>query len=151
MATATSPSGLDIARTASPPVPDTVSTTSRPPVPDIVSTISQPPVSDTVYTILPLAQDITTASTVTTASITASASASQVPRIAKLTVSSGYIVGQYERAIESHRLHAEMHGYAWHVLREEIMDGAWNKLPLLMSVALNEMRKPVEDRIQWLL
>lgn len=81
----------------------------------------------------------------------ASALALQFPKIAKLTAASGSVTGQYERAIEGHRLHAEMHGYAWHVLRENIVDGPWVKVPFMMSVVLNEMRKPVEERVEWFL
>ncbi|KAI9654836.1 MAG: hypothetical protein M1829_000732 [Trizodia sp. TS-e1964] len=61
----------------------------------------------------------------------------------------------YERAIQTHKIHNRHHGYPMHVLRRNILDSKWNghynKLTHVLSILLQELSKPKEDRLQWLL
>ncbi|KAF2104333.1 hypothetical protein NA57DRAFT_51166 [Rhizodiscina lignyota] len=55
----------------------------------------------------------------------------------------------YERALETHREHNEMHGYGMKVLREQLTDGYWNKLLYILSLLVEELAKPPTRRIEW--
>ncbi|KAL3492772.1 cytochrome P450 [Aspergillus germanicus] len=59
----------------------------------------------------------------------------------------------YERALQSHRRHAERWGYGMEVLRTEISDGFWNKPAFLLELVIRELRKGVEngERAEWLM
>ena len=56
----------------------------------------------------------------------------------------------YIRAINTHIRHAERFGYPAYVLRNEIIDGVWNKLAYMMHVMINEMEKG-EEGAKWLM
>lgn len=72
------------------------------------------------------------------------------PRIAKVTLASGIEDLAYERALDTHRDHARIHGYPMYIGRESAWPGAYNKIAYLMSILLNELFKPPEDRVEWL-
>ncbi|OCK78074.1 glycosyltransferase family 34 protein [Lepidopterella palustris CBS 459.81] len=57
----------------------------------------------------------------------------------------------YERAIESHRRHNEIHGYEMHVLRRGVTKGYWNKFAYLLSLVVNELSKPEDKRTEWIM
>jgi hypothetical protein len=57
----------------------------------------------------------------------------------------------YERALDTHREHSRRLGYPLFVLRTPILDGVWNKYAILLSVLLQELEKPLDRRLQWLL
>lgn len=57
----------------------------------------------------------------------------------------------YERALELHRNHADIHGHPMFILRERILSGLWSKPAFILSVILRELEKPEESRLQWLL
>ena len=71
----------------------------------------------------------------------------------------------YERALKTHLAHAERWGYKTHILREDIVGsgksgrdskGHWQsgvfKKPLyLLSLVINELAKPREERAEWIM
>ena len=71
----------------------------------------------------------------------------------------------YERALKTHLAHAERWGYETHILREDIVGsgksgrdskGHWQsgvfKKPLyLLSLVINELAKPREERAEWIM
>lgn len=57
----------------------------------------------------------------------------------------------YESALDTHKEHCRRLRYPLFVLRKPILDGVWNKYAILLSVLLQELEKPVDRRLQWLL
>ena len=57
----------------------------------------------------------------------------------------------YERALELHRSHAEKQGHPMFLLRERVLSGLWSKPAFILSAMLQELAKPEEERLQWLL
>jgi len=72
----------------------------------------------------------------------------------------------YERALKLHLAHGERWGYTTHVLRQDIVGdaeengrnikGHWKsgvfKKPLyLLSVVINELAKPADERAEWIM
>ncbi|KAL5338596.1 hypothetical protein BJX70DRAFT_398542 [Aspergillus crustosus] len=57
----------------------------------------------------------------------------------------------YERALQSHRRHAERWGYGMDVLEHEIAAGYWNKPSYLLSIVVRELTRPVAERVEWLM
>ena len=72
-------------------------------------------------------------------------------RWAKIAVASGFEDIVYERALETHIKHAEKHGYPMYVGRENAADGMFNKIAYILHILLQELYKPAEERIEWLL
>jgi hypothetical protein len=70
---------------------------------------------------------------------------------AKVAVASGFEDVVYERALETHIKHAEKHSYPMYVGRENAADGMFNKIAYILHVMLQELYKPAEERIEWLL
>jgi hypothetical protein len=56
----------------------------------------------------------------------------------------------YERALLTHKAHAERNGHAMFVCREKILSGLWTKPAFILSVVLAELAKPERERLQWL-
>ncbi|EXJ82389.1 hypothetical protein A1O3_06202 [Capronia epimyces CBS 606.96] len=56
----------------------------------------------------------------------------------------------YERALQSHMVHAARHGYPMHVLRQKILGRLWTKPAWILSVVLAELAKPPEQQLEWL-
>ncbi|KAL2840618.1 hypothetical protein BJX68DRAFT_271567 [Aspergillus pseudodeflectus] len=56
----------------------------------------------------------------------------------------------YERTLATHEQHGRHWGYPLFVLKRPILDGYWNKLAILLSVMLQELAKPVDQRLEWL-
>jgi len=75
----------------------------------------------------------------------------QKPRFAKIAVASGFEDILYERALDTHFAHAKKHGYPMYMARENAAEGMFNKIAYIMDVLLNELFKPAEDRVEWLL
>jgi hypothetical protein len=72
------------------------------------------------------------------------------PRIGKVTIIfGGHSI--YDDALVSHRNHSEKFGYPMTVLRTSILDDVWNKPAIILSRLLQEMEKPVGQRLEWLL
>ncbi len=47
----------------------------------------------------------------------------------------------YERAVNTHLRYAERNGYPTYVLRNELVNGVWNKLAYLNHITMTEMDK----------
>ena len=56
----------------------------------------------------------------------------------------------YERALRTHAEHNRIHGYSSHVLRESVLESWWSKPAFLLDVMLQELKKPVQERLGWL-
>ena len=72
------------------------------------------------------------------------------PTIGKVTM----IYGNntiYEQALQTHEEHSRRLGYAMFVLRKPVLDGVWNKYVALLSTLMQELEKPIDRRLQWLL
>ena len=72
-------------------------------------------------------------------------------RIGKLTASFGEPDPAYEDAISSHNLHNELHGYPHHILRQQLLSGLWSKHAWIMTVIGQELAKPEDERLHWIL
>jgi len=72
------------------------------------------------------------------------------PRFAKIAVASGFEDILYEKALQTHFDHAEKHGYPMYMAREQAADGMFNKIAYIMTVLLNELYKPADERVEWL-
>ena len=57
----------------------------------------------------------------------------------------------FVRALQSHAVHNNRHGYPLQILRHGILDGLWSKPAYILAVLLEEMRKSERFRLQWLL
>ncbi|KAJ4356778.1 uncharacterized protein N0V89_004814 [Didymosphaeria variabile] len=73
------------------------------------------------------------------------------PKFGKCTASFGDPDPPYEAAIASHALHNEIHGYPHCILREHMIRGLWSKHGWIMTIIGQELAKPEEQRLQWLL
>ncbi|KAF2179427.1 glycosyltransferase family 34 protein [Zopfia rhizophila CBS 207.26] len=76
---------------------------------------------------------------------------SSYPRIGKLTASFGEPDPTYEDAIQSHEVHNEIHGYQHFILREHMIRGLWSKHGWIMTIIGQELAKPEDQRLEWLL
>jgi len=70
---------------------------------------------------------------------------------AKVAVASGFEDILYERALDTHVQHALRHGYPMYMARENAADGMFNKIAYILDVLLNELFKPADERVEWLL
>lgn len=57
---------------------------------------------------------------------------------------------EYEQALTTHKHHNRLHGYKMLIQREPMLEGYWTKPAFLMSIILQELRKPQHERLQWL-
>lgn len=73
------------------------------------------------------------------------------PRFAKITATFGEPDPPYEEAIASHKLHNEIHNYPQFILREQMLKGLWSKHAYILSIIGNELAKPLEERLEWVL
>lgn len=73
------------------------------------------------------------------------------PKFAKIAVASGFEDILYEKALQTHVDHAEKWAYPLYVARENAADGMFNKVAFIINVLLNELYKPAEERVEWLL
>ena len=72
-------------------------------------------------------------------------------RFAKVAVASGFEDILYERALDTHVQHAVKHGYPMYMARENAADGMFNKIAYILDVLLNELFKPADERVEWIL
>ncbi|KAF2788667.1 glycosyltransferase family 34 protein [Melanomma pulvis-pyrius CBS 109.77] len=87
----------------------------------------------------------------TEATIPNDSTKSPYPRFGKITASFGEPDVPYENAIASHNLHNELHGYPHFILRERMLRGLWSKHAYIMTIIGQELAKPEDQRLQWLL
>ncbi|PHH62673.1 hypothetical protein CDD81_6819 [Ophiocordyceps australis] len=71
-------------------------------------------------------------------------------RIGKVTMLYGPSRPVYERALRTHKVHNQIHGYHMVVQRHEMLPGFWTKPSIILSVILNELSKAPNDRLEWL-
>lgn len=81
----------------------------------------------------------------------AGSSTSPYPKFAKCTASFGEPDPPYENAIASHNLHNTLHGYPHLILREHMIRGLWSKHGWIMTIIGQELAKPEEQRLKWLM
>lgn len=72
------------------------------------------------------------------------------PYITKVTMLYGERNEVYERALQSHVRHGDIHGYPVRVLRQRMLGRLWTKPAWLLSIVLEEMAKPPGKRIEWI-
>ncbi|KAL6229312.1 hypothetical protein BDW75DRAFT_235307 [Aspergillus navahoensis] len=75
----------------------------------------------------------------------------QARRISKASMLYGPRNALYERALQSHRRHAQKWGYGMEVLQNEIVTGYWNKPSYLLALVIRELSRPVNERVEWLM
>lgn len=57
----------------------------------------------------------------------------------------------YSRAMKTHQIHAERHGYGLHILQQSVAHHYWNKLYWILTVLVEELAKPEADRVKWMM
>jgi hypothetical protein len=57
----------------------------------------------------------------------------------------------YERALALQKAHAALHRHPLFLLRKRITSGLWNKPAFILSTILQELEKPEEKRLKWLM
>lgn len=63
-----------------------------------------------------------------------------------------HVFPQLEQAVASHRLHSERWGCGFHVLSQDLTDRRlYSKQYYLLSIMLQELEKPVDERQEWLM
>ena len=72
-------------------------------------------------------------------------------RVAFASITTGEPADAYQRAIQSQMFHSAVHGTSTHVLCEQLADGAWNKIAFLLNLVMNEMLKPEDERLEWVM
>ncbi|KAH7055983.1 hypothetical protein B0J12DRAFT_709640 [Macrophomina phaseolina] len=72
-------------------------------------------------------------------------------RMGKVSILYGEPNPVYERALRTHEVHNRIHGLRQYVLREQVVDGVWNKPAYLLSIMMDELARPAEARLEWLL
>ena len=72
-------------------------------------------------------------------------------RIAKVSMLYGSPNPVYEKALESHKHHAERWGYPMKVLQQDMVGGFWNKPSYLLSLVIEELAKSPSKRVEWLM
>ncbi|KAK5134494.1 hypothetical protein LTR08_006411 [Meristemomyces frigidus] len=75
----------------------------------------------------------------------------QQSQVTKVTALFGQENELYEAAIRSHDEHDRLHGYGMKVLRERIVNNYWSKPAYLLSLIVEELAKPVEERTGWVM
>ncbi|KAK2741912.1 hypothetical protein FQN57_005471 [Myotisia sp. PD_48] len=71
-------------------------------------------------------------------------------KIAKVTMIYGERGQIYEKALATHTEHSRRLGYPQIVLRDQLIDGIWNKPAILIRLILQELDKPLNEQLQWL-
>ncbi|KAL6711735.1 hypothetical protein ACN47E_004669 [Coniothyrium glycines] len=72
-------------------------------------------------------------------------------RIAFASISTGTSNEAYDRAIQSQMFHSAVHESTVHVLCEELSEGAWNKIVFLLKLVVDELLKPEDERLEWIM
>ncbi|KAF2996193.1 hypothetical protein E8E13_000925 [Curvularia kusanoi] len=72
-------------------------------------------------------------------------------RIATVTAHFGTPKEHYQQALQTHLLHSLIHGTETHVLCDAIVDDLWNKPAFILRLLMDEMMKPDEERLEWIM
>ncbi|KAF2268074.1 galactosyl transferase GMA12/MNN10 family protein [Lojkania enalia] len=70
-------------------------------------------------------------------------------RMATVTANFG-TKSHYKQALQSHILHALIHGTDFHALCDPLIDDLWNKPYFILSLLMEEMAKPKNERLEWI-
>ena len=57
----------------------------------------------------------------------------------------------YERSLQLHEAHSFQMGHPMFILRERILSGLWSKPAYVLAIILQELSKPEDVRLKWLL
>ncbi|PNS19652.1 hypothetical protein CAC42_7496 [Sphaceloma murrayae] len=73
--------------------------------------------------------------------------------IAKVSILSGRLKGDdlYRRSAALHERHDKRFGYRQYVLKERLIGGFWDRPLYIMSLITQELAKPEDQRLQWLM
>jgi hypothetical protein len=71
--------------------------------------------------------------------------------IIKVSMAYGNPHPMYQKALENHERHAKRWGHSMKVLRTDFVGGLWNKPAYLLSLVLEELKKPASERARWLM
>lgn len=77
--------------------------------------------------------------------------AQETRRVGFASISTGNTAEAYQRAIQSQMFASVVKGGTFHILCEELSDGAWNKIAFLLNLNMNEMLKPANERLEWIM
>ena len=73
------------------------------------------------------------------------------PQVGKVHAVFGEPNPVYERALRLHEAHSDLMGHPMFVLRERLLSGLWSKPAFILSIMLQELAKPEDKRLKWLL
>ena len=73
------------------------------------------------------------------------------PTIGKISILFGKPNPTYERALRLHDVQNQYYDYPMFILRENLLHGLWSKPAYILSVLLQELAKPKESRLKWLM
>ena len=73
------------------------------------------------------------------------------PTIGKISILYGKPNPTYERALRLHDVQNQYYGYPMFILRENLLHGLWSKPAYILSVLLQELAKPKQSRLKWLM
>ncbi|KAF4340112.1 galactosyl transferase gma12 mnn10 family [Fusarium beomiforme] len=71
-------------------------------------------------------------------------------RIGRVTAHFGSVQEHYQKALRTHVLHSMIHGDSIEVMCTPVVDSLWNKPAFILSLLLDEMVKPSQERLEWL-
>ncbi|KAH7310756.1 hypothetical protein B0I35DRAFT_358348 [Stachybotrys elegans] len=72
-------------------------------------------------------------------------------RLATVTAHFGEPQPHYQRALKSHMVHSLVHGTELHVMCDAMIDDLWNKPAFILSLLMEEMMKPADERLEWIM
>ncbi|KAF2831741.1 hypothetical protein CC86DRAFT_367031 [Ophiobolus disseminans] len=72
-------------------------------------------------------------------------------RVAFAGITTGKPVEAYQRAIASQMFAAAVQGTSAHILCDQLFDSTWNKIAFLLNLVMNEMLKPANERLEWIM
>ncbi|KEY64702.1 hypothetical protein S7711_02901 [Stachybotrys chartarum IBT 7711] len=72
-------------------------------------------------------------------------------RIATVTAHFGNPEDHYRNALQTHMVHSLVHGTELRVMCDSVVDDLWNKPAFILSLLLEEMLKPADKRLQWIM
>ncbi|KFA81215.1 hypothetical protein S40288_10188 [Stachybotrys chartarum IBT 40288] len=72
-------------------------------------------------------------------------------RIATATAHFGNPEDHYRNALHTHMVHSLVHGTELRVMCDSVVDDLWNKPAFILSLLLEEMLKPADKRLQWIM
>ncbi|WYZ42683.1 hypothetical protein EsH8_VI_000382 [Colletotrichum jinshuiense] len=71
-------------------------------------------------------------------------------RVITATAHFGKLEAHYQKALQTHMLHAEVHGTGLEVMCTPVIDDLWNKPAFLLSLLVGEMLKRPGERAEWI-